>query len=346
MWNEVWRIFLEDGIPLMIEHLELVSFSVSIAILIALPSGILLSRDIMKKYTGKIIAIFNVAQGLPSLAIIALFLPLLGIGFFPALGIAGAAYATVFSRLIGGIFIILVLFSDKNEIKLNLKDFSFDLQIVKEIYQVGLPAMINRLLFSSAMVVINIILGAFNTTAIAVMGVIFRLQSFFLMCVFGLNQGYLPLVGYNYGHNNPERMKKTIILGSLTAFSFGLIGFIIFQLWPEFLLKLFNSDPKLLRIGVIALRRVSISYFFMVLNIIGVATFQAIGKGMPSLVITFLRQVILLVPGMYLLGKFFGLDATWFTFPIAESLTFILLLIWLGLTLKSSIYKMRQQSTS
>lgn len=84
MWNEIWQIFLEDGIPLTIEHLQLVGVSVSIAILIALPSGILLSRDIMKKYTGKIIAIFNVAQGLPSLAIIALFLPLLGIGFLPA----------------------------------------------------------------------------------------------------------------------------------------------------------------------------------------------------------------------------------------------------------------------
>ncbi|MCF8002572.1 MAG: MATE family efflux transporter, partial [Halanaerobiales bacterium] len=183
-------------------------------------------------------------------------------------------------------------------------------------------------------------------TAIAVMGVIFRLQSFFLMCVFGLNQGYLPLVGYNYGHNKPERMKKTIFLGSVTAFSFGLVGFLIFQLFPEFLLRLFNSDPELLRIGVTALRRVSISYLFMVLNIIGVATFQAIGKGMPSLVITFLRQVVLLVPGMYLLGKFFGLDATWFTFPIAEFLTFILLLLWLTLTLKNSVYRMREQSTT
>lgn len=271
-------------------------------------------------------------------------LVIFGIGFFPQLGIEGAAYATVFSRLVGGIFIILVLFSDKNEITLRLKDFDFDLQIIKEIYQVGLPAMVNRLLFSSAMVVINMILGAFNTTAIAVMGVIFRLQSFFLMCVFGLNQGYLPLVGYNYGHSKPERMKRTIFLGSLTAFSFGLIGFIIFQVFPEALLKLFNNDPELLKIGVIALRRVSISYFFMVLNIIGVATFQAIGKGMPSLVITFLRQVVLLVPGMYLLGQWFGLNATWFTFPIAESLTFVLLLVWLLSTLKKSMRKMQEHN--
>jgi|AntRauTorcE11897_2_1112592.scaffolds.fasta_scaffold02591_7 putative MATE family efflux protein len=266
-----------------------------------------------------------------------------GIGFFPKLGVAGAAYATVFSRIIGGIFIIFILFSDKNEITLNLKDFKFDFQIIKEIYQVGLPAMVNRLLFSTAMVFINLILGAFNSTAIAVMGIIFRMQSFFLMMVFGLNQGYLPIVGYNYGHNNPERMKNTILLGNGTALFFGLIGFTIFQLFPEVMLKLFNSDPKLIEIGVPALKRVSTSYFFMVLNITGVATFQAIGKGMPSLVITFLRQAIFLVPGMYLLGQFFGLEATWLSFPLAESISFIILIIWLTFTLKEAMYKMRER---
>ncbi|MGM0445379.1 MAG: MATE family efflux transporter [Bacillota bacterium] len=266
-----------------------------------------------------------------------------GIGFFPRLGVAGAAYATVFSRIVGGIFIIFVLFSDKNELTLDLKDFKFDFQIIKEIYQVGLPAMINRLLFSTAMVFINLILGAFNSTAIAVMGIIFRMQSFFLMMVFGLNQGYLPIVGYNYGHNNPERMKKTILLGNGAALFFGLIGFIIFQLFPEQMIRLFNSDPKLIDIGVTALKRVSISYFFMVLNITGVATFQAIGKGMPSLVITFLRQAIFLVPGMYLLGQFFGLEATWLSFPLAESISFVILIIWLTFTLKEAMYKMRER---
>lgn len=167
------------------------------------------------------------------------------------------------------------------------------------------------------------------------------MQSFFLMMVFGLTQGYLPIVGYNFGHNNPDRMKKTILLGSSTALTFGLIGFTIFQLFPESMLKLFNSDPKLLEIGVPALKRVSISYFFMVLNIIGVATFQAVGKGMPSFVITFLRQAILLVPGMYILGQLFGLDFTWFAFPIAESISFIVLIIWLTSAIKASIYRMR-----
>jgi len=267
-----------------------------------------------------------------------------GIGPFPQLGVAGAAYATVFSRMIGGIFIIFVLFSDKNELSLELEDFNYDFGIIKEIYQVGLPAMVNRLLFSTAMVFINLILGAFNSTAIAVMGIIFRMQSFFLMMVFGLTQGYLPIVGYNYGHNKPQRMKRTIILGNLTALAFGILGFAVFQLFPETILSLFNNDPKLLKIGVPALRRVSISYFFLVLNIIGVATFQAIGKGLPSFILTVLRQAILLVPGMYILGQLFGLSATWLSFPVAESISFAIMLPWLISTLKGAMYNMRERA--
>jgi len=241
-----------------------------------------------------------------------------GLGPFPQLGVAGAAYATVFSRFIGGIFIVFVLFSDKNELTLKLEDFEFDFQIIKEIYNIGIPAMANRLLFSVAVVFINLILGAFSSTAIAVMGLIFRMQSFFLMMVFGLTQGYLPIVGYNYGHNNPERMKKTILIGSAAALSFGIIGFIVFQLFPGVIIRLFNSDPKLLNIGVGALKRVSLSYFFMVLNIIGVATFQAVGKGMPSFAITFLRQAIFLVPGMYLLGEFLAWMLSGFHFQLQK----------------------------
>ena len=266
-----------------------------------------------------------------------------GLGPFPQLGVAGAAYATIFSRFIGGIFIIFVLFSDKNELTLKLEDFEFDFQIIKEIYNIGIPAMANRLLFSVSIVFINLILGAFSSTAIAVMGLIFRMQSFFLMMVFGLTQGYLPIVGYNFGHNNPERMKKTIIVGNLAALSFGVIGFIIFQLFPGAIIKLFNSDPKLLNIGIGALKKVSLSYFFMVLNIIGVATFQAVGKGMPSFAITFLRQAILLVPGMYILGEIFGLDAVWFSFPIAESISFVIMISWLIATIKKSMNRMREE---
>lgn len=266
-----------------------------------------------------------------------------GIGPFPQLGVAGAAYATIISRLLGGIFITAILFSDKNEIKLNLHRFNFDFQIIREIFTVGLPAIMNRLLFSVTLVVINRILGSFNITAIAVMGIIFRLQSFFMMLVFGLNQGYLPLVGYNYGYNKPDRMKKTIYLGGATAFCFGLLAFLSFQLFTEPLIRLFNSSPELLKIGIPALKRVSPAYLFMVINIIGVATFQAIGQGLPSLIITFLRQFVLLLPSMYLLSNFGGLMKSWFAFPLAEGLTFFLTVGWLFYVARAAVQEMRQE---
>lgn len=267
-----------------------------------------------------------------------------GIGFFPKLGIEGAAYATVFSRLISGLFITHILLSDRNEVTLRLKDFGFDWHIITGIYRVGLPAMAGRLLMSLAMIVINRILGGFNVTAIAVMGVIFRLQSFFLMSIFGLTQGYLPLVGYNYGHKKPKRMKRTIFLGSLTALSLGALGLILFQVFPESLLKLFNKDPEFIEIGITALRRVSLAYVFMSLNIMGAATFQAIGRGLPSLILSLLRLVFILLPSMYFLGESFGLNATWFGFPIAEATTFILLTFWLFFTLKKCFYDLCQNT--
>jgi putative MATE family efflux protein len=267
-----------------------------------------------------------------------------GIGIFPKLGIEGAAIATVTSRLISGLFITHILLSDRNEVTLRLKDFGLDWHIIRGIYQVGLPAMAGRLLMSCAMIAINRILGSFNITAIAVMGVVFRLQSFFLMSIFGLTQGYLPLVGYNYGHEKPERMKRTVFLGSLAALSLGALGLILFQSFPEFLLRLFNRDPEFIKIGITALRRVSLAYIFMSLNIMGAATFQAIGRGLPSLILSLMRQFFLLLSSMYFLGQVFGLEATWFAFPIAEATTFILLSLWLSLTLKKCFYNICQRS--
>ena len=268
-----------------------------------------------------------------------------GIGFFPKLGVQGAAYATVFSRFVGGIFITYILFSDKNEIKIRLKDFEFDFQIIKEIYEVGIPAMVNRFLVSMAIIGVNKIVGSFNTTAIAVVGMFFRLQSFFLMPIFGLNQGYLPLVGYNYGHGNPERMKRTIFFGSLIAFFFAFVGFLLFRIFPEPLIKLFNSDPELLKLGIPALQRISFAYLFMSINILGSATFQAIGKGVPSLFVSLLRQTVLLLPIMYFLGKSFGVNYAWFAYPITEGLTLVVLVIWLINSLKKSFAMMEQKRT-
>ena len=266
-----------------------------------------------------------------------------GIWIFPEMGVAGAAIATVAARIISGSFLIyILLFSKKNELQISLKDFSFDLQIIKDIYVVGFPAMVMQFLASFMLGGMKRILAGFGSTAIAAAGIYFRLQSFVFMPVFGLNQGYMPIMGYNYGHNNPERMKRTFKSTLLVAVAFTTTGFIIFQTVPELLIKMFNSDPQLLQIGTNALKKISIAFPVIGPAIIISTTFQALGNGFPSLVFSFLRQIIVLLPVMYLLGEFFGLEYLWFAFPISEAASILPASIWLRLKFKRIFKKMEE----
>ena len=268
-----------------------------------------------------------------------------GISFFPKLGVQGAAVATVLARIISGIFLVYMLFSDKNELKLNFSDFEFDFSIIKSIYKVGFPAMVMQFMASFMLGGMNRILGTFSSTAIAAAGIYFRLQSFVFMPVFGLNQGYMPLIGYNYGHQNPERMKKAIKYTFVVAFAFTTTGFIIFQTIPTHLIRLFNSDPELIRIGTTALKTISIAFPIIGPAIIVSTTFQAIGKGFPSLIQSFMRQIVVLLPLMYILGQNFGLSTLWYAFPISELTNIIIASIWLTFTLKK-VFKNLKQTNS
>ncbi|MTI65238.1 MAG: MATE family efflux transporter [Firmicutes bacterium] len=272
---------------------------------------------------------------------------ILGIGFFPRLDIEGAAIATVFSRLISGMFILFILLRNKNQIKLNLKHFKFDISIIKDIYKVGLPAMVMQFLASFMIGGLNIIVGSYNETAIAALGIYFRLQSFVFMPVFGLNQGYMPIIGYNYGHGNPHRMQKTIKYGFLVAFTFTTLGFLLFQIFPEQLVKLFikksSNNTELLKIGTTTLKSISLAFPIIGPAIIGSTTFQAIGKGLPSLIMSFSRQIILLLPLAYILGKLGGLDAVWYSFPLSELVNSFIMAFWLTKTLKSVFVRMENK---
>ena len=267
-----------------------------------------------------------------------------GLWLFPRLGIQGAAIATVTARLLSGIFLVFMLFSDKNELKMDLKTFEFDFNVIVEIYKVGFPAMIMQFLASFMLAGMNKILASFTTTAIAAAGIYFRLQSFVFMPVFGLNQGYMPIVGYNFGHNNPKRMMKTIKLAGVIAFVFTTAGFIIFQTIPTQLITLFNKDPELIRIGTTALKRISIAFPIIGPAIIISTTFQAMGKGLPSLFFSFLRQIIVLLPMMYLLGQWYGLNNLWYAFPISEVISVIPAAIWLKLTLNRVTSEMERRN--
>ena len=266
-----------------------------------------------------------------------------GIWIFPEMGVKGAALATVLSRIISGTFVIRILFSDKNEIKMNLKTFRFSFRIIKEIYRVGLPAMAMQLLASVMLAGANLIIARHSIVAVAVFGVFFRLQSFIFMPVFGLGQGVIPLTGYNYGNRNPDRMKQTARISIITAFCFTFTGFLIFQSFPRQLITMFNSNPELVKIGVTAMRRISIGFLFIGPSIMSSVIFQAIGRGIPSLLLGILRTIVVLLPTMFLLGEVFGLEALWFAFPIAEVATFSLGITWLTKVLKEIFRRMESE---
>jgi len=163
------------------------------------------------------------------------------------------------------------------------------------------------------------------------------------MPVFGLNQGYMPIMGYNYGHGNPKRMKETIKYGILIAFIFTTSGFVAFQLFPEVFIRMFGDGEELLSIGTDALKKISLAFPIIGPAIVGSTTFQAIGKGVPSLILSFARQIIFLLPLAYILSNIGGLDLIWYAFPISEIISLFGMVIGLNLVLKKVFAQMENK---
>ncbi len=266
-----------------------------------------------------------------------------GLGFFPELGLQGAAIATVFARSLSGVMILYLLLKQKTELSISLRGFKLRPDLIKEVFRVGFPAMVMQFMASFMLGGMNRILANFSPVAIAVGGIYFRLQSFVLMPIFGIKQGYLPLIGYNFSHNRPDRVKKGLFYSVGLAFTLTTAGMLLFQLIPEQLLRLFSSDPELIEIGVTALQNISPAYPIIGPAIIISATFQAIGRGLPSLIQSFIRQLVLLLPLMYILGQQFGLSELWYAFPISELGNIIVAAPWLYITLKRSLPRPDEQ---
>ena len=252
-----------------------------------------------------------------------------GIGPFEGLGIEGAAYATVLSRIISGVFVLYVLFRGGNEIVPKARGFRPEWESIKRIYRVGLPAIVMQVLASFMIGGMNLIAGGMDENGVASLGIYFRLQSFVFMPVFGLNQGYMPILGYNYGHGRPDRMKEVIRYGILTAAAFTTAGFFLFQTASGPLVSMFNPDGALLLVGSDAIRTISIAFPIIGPAIIIATTFQALGKGIPSLILSFARQIILLLPIAYFFSRLGDIHFVWFAFPISEAIAFIAAVFWI-----------------
>ncbi len=236
----------------------------------------------------------------------------------PKMGVTGAAVATVIGQCVAALVAGFCNHRYNHDVKLKFHGFRLDFHIIGTIYAVGIPTIIMQSIGSVMTYCMNRILIEFSSTATAVFGVYFKLQSFFFMPVFGLNNGITPIIAYNYGAGQRKRMLKTIKLSMLVAFCLTFIGFLCFEGIPQILLCMFNASDEMLTIGVPALRIIGIHYLIAWFCIVSGTVFQALGKAFFSMIVSIMRQLFVLIPAAYILAKLGGLHVVWWSFPIAE----------------------------
>ena len=251
--------------------------------------------------------------------------PILIFGMFglPAMGVKGAAIATIIGQIIAMIIGYVLIKKKIPLIKVSLKEFKFDFDIVKKIYQVGFPAIIMQSIVSLTTVCLNYILAMNGETAISVYSIYAKLQQFVFMPIFGLNNAMVAIIAYNYGAKNKLRIQQTIRFGLILTTIIMAFGFILFQLTASNILILFNADQAMFEIGIPALKIISLAFIPTGISIVACSVFQALGKGFLSLSISALRNILLLVPLCYLLYVTFGLPTMWYSFVIAESMCLV-----------------------
>ena len=246
--------------------------------------------------------------------------PIFIFGLFgmPKLGVTGAAVATVIGQIVAGIMAAAINQLKNHEVNINMLGFRPSGSIIKMIYGIGVPSIVMQAIGSIMNYGMNVILISFSSTATAVFGVYFKLQSFVFMPAFGLNNGVIPVMAYNYGARNKERVTKTLKHCVAYAVSIMAVGLLLFQLFPKQLLSMFQASDTMLSIGVPALRIISLSFLLAGFGISCSSIFQALGKAVYSMCISIARQLVILLPAAYLLAQSGNVNLVWWAFPIAE----------------------------
>ena len=269
------------------------------------------------------------------------FDPIFIFGYFGVkpMGIAGAAYATVLGQVVSMLIgIYFLFFYKKNDIlHIRFRRFKPDSKIIFGIYEVGIASILMQSVMSFTTLVLNSILISFSSIAVNVLGVYFKVQSFIFMPVFGLTSGALPILAYNYGAKNKYRFIKTLKTTLFYAFAIMILGFIFMQAFPTQLLGLFNADEEMLQIGIKAFRTISFSFPLAAITIVFITTFNSIGRGVFSLIITLMRQVVVILPVAYFFSKLFGLSYIWLAYPIAEAVGFTTASVFMLISYKTYV---------
>ena len=267
--------------------------------------------------------------------------PILIFGLFgmPKLGVTGAAVATIIGQIAAGIMAAAINHFKNHEVNINMLGFRPSGHIIKMIYGIGVPSIVMQAIGSVMNYGMNVILISFSSTATAVFGVYFKLQSFVFMPAFGFNNGVIPVIAYNYGAGSRERVVKT--MKHSVAYIMGLlfVGLIVFQMIPVPLLRLFEASDNMLALGVPALRIISLSFIFAGFCIACGSAFQALGKAVYSMIVSVARQLIVLLPVAYMLSKLGNVDYVWWAFPIAEIMSLIMTVLFLIILNKKVISK-------
>lgn len=247
---------------------------------------------------------------------------------FPRMGVTGAAVATVVGQFLGMAFNAAFLFGAKHQVTIRLRGFRLSGASIRDIYSVGFPSIAMQSIGSVMNVGMNAILIGFSGAAVAVFGIYFKLQSFIFMPVFGLNQGLMPIMGFNFGARNRKRLMHSFYLGLIAASVIMTFGLIVFQVFAPQLMMLFDASDEMLAIGVKALRNISLCFIPAAVGIICSTLFQATNHGFLSLIVSLLRQLFLILPLAWLLSHYLGIEAVWYSFPLAEVFSLVASLVF------------------
>ena len=247
-----------------------------------------------------------------------------GLGPVPALGTAGAAIATVIGQIVAMFLGIIITQKKVREIQLSVRGFHLDGMIMKAMYRIAIPAILMQSIMSFMTVMMNMILAPFSEMAVSVFSIYYKLQQFVFMAVLGMNNALIPILSYNYGANQMERIRECIRFALWMSCVIMAIGTVVFQLFPTQLLYLFDAKEAMLSIGIPALRTISVSFVFAGISMVLCSVFQALGSPNHSLLVTLLRQMVILLPLAYGFSSAFGLDMCWWSFPITEVLCALL----------------------
>lgn len=322
-----WLVFLLVGIFLTVPFFKLFNPTPGVmkygvdytSIILIFSVGVMVEIAIEKvlQATGNMIfpMIFQLIGAVTNIVLDPLFI--FGIGPFPRMEVAGAAIATVIGQILAMLFAIYIFFFKKHAVQVHVRNFKPSLKIIKNIYAVGFPSIIMQSISSVLVVGLNAILMGFSEAAVSVHGIYYKMQSFVFMPVFGLNQGFMPIMGYNFGAKNKDRLHSAIRYGCIIAAFIMLCGTVIFWIFPAQILSLFNANDDILNMGIKAMRFISLSFLPAAIDIIFSTTFQAVGKGFSSMILSLLRQLVFILPAAFVLSNF-GVNAVWFAYPIAE----------------------------